>query len=231
MDISFLYNYFFWLILLILIFFVLWFLYGGQDHEFIGIDDFNSIFCGATQNNYSIQEVKIEVPEICPVRNSNAINDYRRDNPPNTERKRNAQSKGEKRCCEVMEELFGLPFITIRPDWLNKNYYLGGSIDRRNNMEIDCYNESLGIGVEYNGIQHYVWPNFTGQTYEEFKRQIERDQLKVDLCDRHGVYLITVPYKVPLDEIKDYITYWLPASVQERNNKQQHVSIVVEEII
>jgi len=111
---------------------------------------------------------------------------------------RTSRSKGEEICCRVMEELTGLPFTTVRPSFL-KNPETG------RNLEIDCYNDHLKLGVEYNGIQHYVYPNFTGQTYDQFISQVRRDEFKVRACDEHGVYLITVPYTVPHDQIRDYI--------------------------
>ena len=43
-----------------------------------------------------------------------------------------------------------------------------------------------------------------------------REQLKVDLCDLNGIYLISVPYNVPIEQIEDYIIYYLPENVQQR---------------
>jgi hypothetical protein len=112
-------------------------------------------------------------------------------------------SKGERICCSTMERLYGQPFTSIRPNWL-KNPETGF------NMEIDCYNEELRMGVEYNGIQHYQWPNFTKQTYDQFINQTRRDALKVDLCEKNGVYLITVPYTIPHHVIPEYLMNNIP---------------------
>jgi hypothetical protein len=68
----------------------------------------------------------------------------------------------------------------------------------------------LGIAFEYNGIHHYKWPNYTGQTYEEFIAQVRRAEYKIDQCDRMGVYLITIPYTVPKSRLRDYIDYRAP---------------------
>ena len=108
------------------------------------------------------------------------------------------RSKGEAICCQVMEELTGKRFTTVRPPFLKNP-------ETNRNLEIDCYNDELKIGVEYNGIQHYVYPNFTGQSYEQFINQVRRDEYKIRACDEHGVYLITVPYTVPHDQIRDYL--------------------------
>ncbi len=117
------------------------------------------------------------------------------------------RSHGERICCQVMEEITGKPFGTVRPNFL-KNPETG------RNLEIDCYNHELRIGVEYNGEQHYKWPNFTRHTYEQFIQQARRDQYKIGTCDDCGIYLITVPYTVNHDEIKQYIVDHLPPSIK-----------------
>lgn len=73
----------------------------------------------------------------------------------------------------------------IRPKFLrNKTGHL---------MEIDCYCPELKIGVEYNGIGHYQYPNPFHSTEKEFQDQVERDILKRQLADKHGVTIFTVP--------------------------------------
>jgi hypothetical protein len=112
-----------------------------------------------------------------------------------------------------MEEIYGVPFGKVRPDFL-KNPETG------RNLELDCYNEDLKIAVEYSGITHYQYPNWTGQSFEEFIQGIRRDMFKVEACDRNGVYLITVPYNVPEHLIKEYIIYYLPENVKARQQKE-----------
>lgn len=121
----------------------------------------------------------------------------------------NFLSKGEEECGRAAKEVFGVPFTKVRPKWL-----LNPKTGKR--MEIDLYNESLKIGIEYNGKQHYVYPNNLHVTKEEFDSQRERDRVKLDICDQNGVYLITVPYTVPLNKIKDYIAYYHPDRRAER---------------
>jgi hypothetical protein len=118
-------------------------------------------------------------------------------------------SKGEAICCLTLEKIYNKPFIKVRPNWL-KNPETG------RNLELDGYNEELGIAFEYNGIQHYVWPNFTGMTREQFINQARRDTFKLDLCDKLGIYLITIPYNVPHSYIPSYIEYYLPEKVKRR---------------
>lgn len=129
-------------------------------------------------------------------------------------RSNSRKSKGETLCHQAIERLTGKTFVTVRPDWLKNP-------ETRRNLELDCYNDELKIALEYNGEQHYKWPNFTGQTYEEFINQVRRDKFKVDQCDRYGVYLITVPYSVTPDRISDYINYYLPHNVLLRQQARQ----------
>lgn len=123
-------------------------------------------------------------------------------------------SRGERVCCQTMERIYGLPFISIRPDWL-KNPETGY------NLELDCYNDDLKLAVEYNGIQHYEWPNFTNQTYDQFMSQVRRDQFKSKVCNENGVYLITVPHKVNYSDIPKYIMSQLPETVRKRLQEEK----------
>jgi hypothetical protein len=128
-------------------------------------------------------------------------------------------SKGERICCSTMSNIYGVPFDTIRPSWL-RNPETG------ENLELDCYNDDLKIAVEYNGIQHYKWPNFTNQTEEQFINQVRRDEAKVELCKRNNVYLITVPYEVPHEMIASFILSHLPETISRRLQEEQVCSSI-----
>lgn len=112
-------------------------------------------------------------------------------------------SKGEKACQQALEEIFGVPFRKIRPKWL-RNPETG------RNLELDCYNDSLKIGLEYNSAYHYKYPNAFNKTVDDFIKTVQRDKLKLDLCDQHGVYLITVTDSIKPNKIKEYILSILP---------------------
>ena len=105
--------------------------------------------------------------------------------------------KKESICRQILEEIYGLPFPNSRPDWL-KNV-------TGHNLELDCYNEVLKLALEYNGEQHYVFPNFTNCSYKQFVAQQQRDILKQKLCKDHGVKLIVVPYTVKTSDLKTFI--------------------------
>jgi hypothetical protein len=122
-------------------------------------------------------------------------------------------SKGETICRKTMEKIYGVKFDKKRPKFL-RNPKTGKC------LELDCYNEDLQIAVEYNGVQHYKYPNFFHKTKDSFIEQVRRDMLKADLCDKYGIYLITVPYNVPYEMIPHYIISQLPDSVQSRINTE-----------
>ena len=113
----------------------------------------------------------------------------------------------ERRTNEVMNALFpGAGFMKIRPSWL-KNPLTGKC------MELDCYSKDLSIAVEYNGVQHYEWPNFTNMSRDDFYKQKARDELKERLCIKEDVCLIRVPYTTRLADIGVFLYCKLLESV------------------
>ncbi len=132
-------------------------------------------------------------------------------------------SKGEQMCRQVVEEIYNKPFPCVRPNFLKNP-------ETKRNLELDCYNEGLKIAVERNGIQHYVWPNFTGQSKEEFIKQLRRDKFKIEICDRNGIYLITVPYTVEIKDIEKYIRYYLPENYHQRLENEKNPNQIYEDI-
>lgn len=124
------------------------------------------------------------------------------------------ESKGEKICRDTMEKIYGVPFLNLRPSWLKNPL-------TNRNLELDCYNEKLKLAVEYGGEQHFKWCSFAKQSYADFRSQVYRDRIKVNACKEHGVYLIMVPYNVPLHLIPTYIIYHLPEIVRKRLNETQ----------
>lgn len=119
------------------------------------------------------------------------------------------RTKPEEICKKTLEKIYKKKFSCVHPEWLRNP-------ETNRKLELDCYNDELKIACEYNGIQHYKWPNQYPMTREQFLAQNRRDNFKIDACDANGVYLITVPYNVPYDLIPDYINYFLPHNVKRR---------------
>lgn len=104
----------------------------------------------------------------------------------------------EKRCKEILEQIFGVPFVTIRPTWL-RNPETGRC------LEIDAFNHDLQLGAEYSGSQHTVYSQYWQQSYEDFFQLVARDKLKYDLCKAHGIDLLIIPHTVSFKNLEKYI--------------------------
>ena len=111
-------------------------------------------------------------------------------------------SSGETECRRVLQKIFKKPFKKERPDFL-KNYVTGGT----HNLELDCFNSSLKIAVEYQGRQHYEYvPFFHNNSKIVFENGKYRDEMKRRLCSDNGIKLIEVPYFIKNNDIEEFIT-------------------------
>ena len=110
------------------------------------------------------------------------------------------ESKGEAECRRVLQNIFGKPFTSQRPDFL-RNPVTGNNF----NLELDCYNHDLRLAVEYNGVQHYKYVPFFHRNKDHFMTQKYRDDMKRRICREHNINLIEVPYTVRIENIKDFI--------------------------
>ena len=81
----------------------------------------------------------------------------------------------------ILESLFNKPFGKTRRA-LETSY------------ELDGYNEELKLAFEFHGIQHYQFVPYFHKTEENFKKRLELDRYKEQLCKEKGIYLIVVPY-------------------------------------
>ena len=109
-------------------------------------------------------------------------------------------SKGEIICRSVLEKKFNKSFAKARPDFL-RNPVTGGDF----NLEIDCYNPELKLGVEYQGVQHYKYVPYFHKNKESFLNQKYRDEMKRVKCKENGVKLIEVPYSIAHEDIENYL--------------------------
>jgi hypothetical protein len=108
-------------------------------------------------------------------------------------------SKGEARCREFLEFTFGKRFEKTRPSFLVNPV-------TNQTLELDCYNEELRLAVEYNGEQHYRYNKMMHQNSRDGFRNLQyRDHVKKELCERHGIHLIVVPYTVSEKDIPSFL--------------------------
>lgn len=109
------------------------------------------------------------------------------------------ESKGEKIARKCLQDIYGLPFKNVRlNDIKNPN--------TNKNLEIDCYNPDLKIGLEYHGQNHYKFIPFFHKTREEFEDSQKRDFWKSQMCNKLGIVLIIVPYNCKHEKICSYIS-------------------------
>ena len=101
----------------------------------------------------------------------------------------------ERICRATLEAIFKKPFPTLRPKWL---------ASERGRMELDGYNEELGIAFEYHGEQHYKQNYFT-KTQDDLIRRQEADKIKKEICKNNNVILLEIPYRIPTLRIEGYI--------------------------
>ncbi|TAL33129.1 MAG: hypothetical protein EPN93_13910 [Spirochaetes bacterium] len=90
--------------------------------------------------------------------------------------------------------------IRKRYPWLRKsNNYM---------LELDLFFPDLYLAFEYQGMQHYIDKSEQfGRSYD-YKTTRENDKLKRELCVKHGVTLIEIPYgfKLTIIKIKEMLT-------------------------
>lgn len=111
--------------------------------------------------------------------------------------------KSQEICCRIMETFTGEKFERDAKPWFLKNP------ETKRSLEVDCYNEKYG-GLEYNGIQHYRYPNPFHKTEEDFIAYIRKDKYKVSQFERVGKNLIVVPYTIKRTDLADFISSRLP---------------------
>ena len=109
--------------------------------------------------------------------------------------------KNELYCRAYLTELFKKPFSKIKfPNKQTKTWF-----------ELDGYNKELKIAFEYNGEQHYTYPNAFHKTKEKFIRCQVSDQYKKQYCADNNITLIVIPYTIKQSEIRVFISSELKA--------------------
>lgn len=116
-----------------------------------------------------------------------------------SKKKVTSTSKGEIICKQYIEFVFERPFKKCRPPFL----YNAVTDDY---LELDMYNSDMNVAIEYNGRQHYEYvPFLHSNSRTNFHNQKYRDEKKKELCIKHNVSLIIVPYTVPHEKIPEFI--------------------------
>lgn len=111
---------------------------------------------------------------------------------------RKSNNVSEEKCRRIFHSIFrGHDFPSVRPDFL-RNPETGRC------LELDGYCPELKLAFEYNGIQHYKFPNPFHRTRGEFEAQQRRDKFKTERCRDLGIDLIEIPYQMN-SRLEEYI--------------------------
>lgn len=115
----------------------------------------------------------------------------------------------ERICREFLRKYFNLPFQSCRPEFIFNP-------ETNRALELDCYEGSLRLAVEFQGIHHYQYtPYLHPKGMEDFINMKRRDKLKAELCSRFGIYLIRVPHTIPNNQIGEFIEARLPKNLRK----------------
>jgi hypothetical protein len=101
-------------------------------------------------------------------------------------------SKSQLLLARMIRQLLDNPKIILEAgwDWLKS--------DKDHHMYVDIYVENYGLCVEYQGRQHYFYPNRFHKSFEEYKEQLRRDRLKKELIVNRNMRYISWRYDEPL---------------------------------
>ena len=221
-SISLNFKWLYWLILIIIIIIIIWFIFGKNKskYDYVGLKplydkDYTDIISRWNRPEIShdslrsleSQESRYAKDSISSQESEYSIRSQKSKHSTQSlisiPVKRNNESKGEYICRQILNKMYNKKFISCRPNFL-KNPKTG------RNLELDGYNAELHIAFEYNGKQHYEYPNRYHKTQEEFQQQVRRDKWKLEQCELNGIYLIRIPYTVKFDDIESYIKGRLP---------------------
>ncbi len=86
----------------------------------------------------------------------------------------------------------------------NKHRFYYDIGNKHRYYEVDGYNEEYKIAFEYNGYQHYIYPNRFHKTQNIFYELQQRDIDKRNYCAKLGIHVITIPHTESTN-LKQYI--------------------------
>lgn len=105
------------------------------------------------------------------------------------------RSRSEAEVVRYLEEITGEKFPTAYPKWL---------IWRGSNLELDGYNQDLGVALEFSGPLHTKWyPQM--ESYADYFDRVTKDIVKKRLCKRHNVHLMVIDASLPARHWRDYV--------------------------
>jgi hypothetical protein len=126
-----------------------------------------------SDSDISVEQFAVTSPSFIP-RSYNSRFDFSKAIKPysvRVKKSRKEPSSGELACKKAAEKIFGRPFEKVEISWLKNN-------KTKRFLELDCYNDDLKIGIEYQGEQHYQPEHFFHRKSKaSYKRSVDRDIL------------------------------------------------------
>ena len=94
----------------------------------------------------------------------------------------------ENKLLEILKLIFGRENVisSVHPFWALS--------DKNVLLEFDIGIVSKKLLVEFDGLQHYEFPNFFHKTRKDFEKQKERDVRKTELAKTNGWHLLRIKY-------------------------------------
>ena len=127
-------------------------------------------------------------------------------------------SKLQRETSRVLSEHFGGYNIreNTRPEWLQSD---------QGRLELDFLIEELGIAIEVQGRQHYIYtPHFHGDMYG-YTAALRRDRFKRTACVKYGIILFEISEASELPLLIKRIDMHTPESQWERDMKKPRADL------
>ena len=106
--------------------------------------------------------------------------------------------KHQTMCKEILEKLLNTTFGKLTGNYSDIN-------NKERKIFFDGYNKKYKIAFEYDGYQHYEYPNCYHKTKEQFNNQQQRDIEAHKYCWKNDITLIVIPYWIEDNKLEVYI--------------------------
>ena len=102
--------------------------------------------------------------------------------------------------------------LSETPDRQKQFSWLKGK-NQRSCLRVDAHYKEHNLIIEYNGEQHYKYPNFYHKTKEDFLKQQQSDLAKLEYCKNNNIKLLVIPFSK-----KDTLDSYLQGLIHDIQN-------------
>lgn len=115
------------------------------------------------------------------------------------------------KCSNSKGELRILSYLESNKFSYDAQWVVGQNPATGKDLMLDFYIHGRGVGIEFDGIQHHKpVKHFGGRSV--FFGVVYRDQVKEDLCQEKGIFLIRIPH-THIDNIEEILDYELNSRI------------------